>query len=168
MPATLEHLREDHEEALERVDRAGRALQAVGQGRPIEAVKPALSDLTAFVDSLLKVHIPFEEEVLYPMLSGFTEVQGPMAEIAEANETLRSFHSRFSSELRANKPDAGVVVETGNRVVQALGEHMRLGDLVLHPFARRMLTRDRVAELEARLRERTAVPTAYPLPIIEI
>lgn len=168
MPATLDHLREDHEEALERADRANRALQAVGQGRPVETVRAALLELGKFVDSLLKVHIPFEEEVLFPMLNDFDEIRDTVSEVVGTNETLRSFIGPFAAELRAAKPDAGVVVDTGNRLATALLKHMRLGNRLIYPFARRMLNRDHVQELDARMRERTATPPPYPLPIIEM
>lgn len=168
MPATFDLLRVDHEEALDRVDRASRALQAVRQGRPLETVRPALEDLGSFVDHLLTLHFTFEEEVFFPLLAGFDEMKDLIGELLEGFGSLRDDNRRMAAELRNDKPDPGVIVETGSRIINKLSMHIRLCDLEVFPFARRRLNREQFEEVELRLRERTAPPPTYPLPRLEL
>lgn len=168
MPATFDLLRVDHEEALDRVDRASRALQAVRQGRPLETVRPALEDLGSFVDHLLTLHFTFEEEVFFPLLAGFDEMKEPIDELVDGFGAIRDNNRRLAAELRNEKPDPGVIMETVGQIINNLNTHIRLCDLEVFPFARRRLNREQFEEVELRMRERTAPPPTYPLPRLEL
>jgi hemerythrin-like domain-containing protein len=168
MPSILEQFRADHEDALENIDRSNRALQSLKQGRPLDTMRPALDALQDFVKSLLAVHIPLEEEHLFPFLAVFPEVSATIAEVKKGNESIQSFSQQLGRELQQDRPDTGIILETGPQITGALETHIRLSDLELLPFARRMLTKDQLEELETRFRERTALPSAYPLPVIEL
>lgn len=168
MPSIIEQFRIDHEDALENIDRSNRALQSLKQGRPLDTMRPALDALQDFVKSLLAVHIPLEEEQLFPFLAVYPEVIAAIAEIKKANESIQSNSHQLGRELQQDRPDTGIILETGTQITGALETHIRLLDLELLPFARRMLTKDQLEELETRFRERTALPSAYPLPVIEL
>lgn len=168
MPSIIEQFRIDHEDALENIDRSNRALQSLKQGRPLDTMRPALDALQDFVKSLLAVHIPLEEEQLFPFLAVYPEVIAAIAEIKKANESIQSNSHQLGRELHQDRPDTGIILETGTQITGALETHIRLSDLELLPFARRMLTKDQLEELETRFRERTALPSAYPLPVIEL
>ncbi|HCF91743.1 MAG TPA: hypothetical protein DER58_04630, partial [Firmicutes bacterium] len=89
-------------------------------------------------------------------------------EVKKGNESIQSFSQQLGRELQQDRPDTGIILETGPQITGALETHIRLSDLELLPFARRMLTKDQLEELETRFRERTALPSAYPLPVIEL
>lgn len=168
MANIIEQFRADHEEAMENIDRSNRALQSLKQGRPLDTMRPALDALQDFVKSLLTVHIPLEEEHLFPYLAAFPEANNAIAEIKKADESIQSYSNQLQRELQQERPDTGIILETGTQITGALEIHIRLSDLELLPFARRMLTKDQLEELETRFRERTALPSAYPLPVIEL
>lgn len=168
MPSIIEQFRIDHEDALENIDRSNRALQSLKQGRPLDTIRPALDALQDFVKSLLAMHIPLEEEQLFPFLAAYPEASIAIAEIKKADEIIQSNSHQLGRELQQDRPDTGIILETGTKITGALETHIRLSDLELLPFARRMLTKDQLEELETRFRERTALPPAYPLPVVEL
>ncbi|MGI5853808.1 MAG: hemerythrin domain-containing protein [Bacillota bacterium] len=168
MPNVIEQFRADHEAALENIERSNRALQSLKQGRPLDTIRPALEALQDFIKSLLAVHIPLEEEQLFPYLAAFPEASIAIAEIKKADESIQLNSHQLGRELQQDRPDSAIILESGTQITSALETHIRLSDLELFPLARRMLTKDQLEDLETRFRERTALPSAYPLPVIEL
>ena len=131
-------LSHDHQHALALCVVTGRALAADGSE---STVTESARHIVEKFDTEIREHFEFEEEVLFPALSGMASVGALVAE-------LKSEHGRMRAMVEALRSgsDGAVVVE----FCEMLRQHIHKEERVLFEEAQRLLTRAQLDEIGRR------------------
>lgn len=150
----LETLRQDHQEALDILDRARREVKGLGLGElPLTPGlgSPALAEFLQAWDRTIEFHFRQEEEALFPVLGEVIGTgAGPIAVMLEEHQVLREAVARLKEAVAEAVPETAAVLPPAQTIVSVLTDHIHKEDEVLFPMAEEMLRAEQLVEVDRR------------------
>ncbi len=156
----LEELTQEHQAVLSQLDTLHAALARLLEDEA-RVDSEALSDVEAvvqFLETELGIHLRKEEEVLFPVLSGYLGQEGgPIGVMLLEHEDLRRSLRALSTALGTLRGDAQPAScqearQVGYGLIGLLRQHIKKEDHILFPMAGSFLDRGQLLALGQQMR----------------
>ena len=156
----LEELTQEHQAVLSQLDTLHAALARLLEDEA-RVDSEALSDVQAvvqFLETELGIHLRKEEEVLFPVLSGYLGQEGgPIGVMLLEHEDLRRSLRALSTALGTLRGDAQPAScqearQVGYGLIGLLRQHIKKEDHILFPMAGSFLDRGQLLALGQQMR----------------
>ena len=148
----IQHLRREHDEALEVLGRLEVALRSLPAPSALDTVQQSI----AFLDEEVRGHNQREEECLFPVLETVLPPAGPTAVMRTEHREFWSLLQALGAACREVPLQPLVTQETGLMLVDLLRRHINKENRILFVMAQQLLSPEAMAQVARKMEERLA------------
>jgi len=146
----LETFAREHQTVLGKLRELRESLNRLKEGSGVGAERATLEGFSRLIEGDIRKHFKNEEEALFPVLGSVPGMRnGPITVMLAEHDILYNAFNEFNSGVERENREQ--VINSGERILTVLTDHIHKEDNVLFPLSRQHLRRDQLEEVDNRM-----------------